>query len=376
MVTRRLGTTALASGLLWALSCTVGPDSSFTDLQPLVFPAEGQLGPGENEGSTIAIVIDSNRIDGFDIGEKYDLDLNKVQVGLRKGTVTGCVGKRGVFSLQAPPSSYLHKTRPGAYFTFLIVDLPGSDGSSGCGFDPGLPYPYTATLEVWIDGALAFAPRVRITGENGAPSELLDPDLDPEWQDAGPYAGIWMLDAQTQPLLRFRPKRAAGTFQPGQPAIGAMKFRYVTNDGCLTALRAYPASDAANATILVSPPYEWPPEGGNLDAYDVVLIDPKGIDLEYLQDLPGLDTTDETLAGEGPILDLAPDFDPGLNWEDPEVWAACFQQGGHPDYNIEDLQVYDLDGNELFEVGSVQVDTTEVPSQSAHLRVYLPGWGT
>jgi len=55
--------------------------------QPLVFPAQGQLGPtnpavGEEWGTTVAIAIDSNWNQAQDKYEFYDLDESRVEVWL------------------------------------------------------------------------------------------------------------------------------------------------------------------------------------------------------------------------------------------------------------------------------------------------------
>jgi hypothetical protein len=356
MVTRRLGTATALVWTMWALSCSVGPDGSFLDLQPLVFPSQGALGPTEEEpGSTIAVVIDSNYIEPGDIGEDHAIDGNRIWAVLRKGTTTADVWGRAVLSLQAPPNSRVHYERPGASFTVLLFDLPPSTGEYG--FDPGLPYPYTATLDVYVDETLVHQPRIVITGEDGASNEIIDSQfLSPE--------GLYY-DLAPRPTLRLRPKRAPGTFAPGQPSIGAIQFTFAAiEENCALDVRVHPAGEAANATTIVGPEYDAA-EGGGQDRYDVVLADPKGIALSYLSDLPGFDTTDETLASQGPIVDISFDFGSG-ELEDP---CEGFSDPGT--FSIRDLRVYDVDGNLMFvDVGNVVVDTTAAPDPAAVLRMY------
>lgn len=346
-----------AAVIVWvtcALACSVGPDSSFTDLQPLVFPAQAELG-AETPGSTVAVFLDSNYLWPADIAELHSLDASRVALKLRKDTeVSDDLFVRTLFSVQAPPNSVAHLERPGATVTLALVDLPHSVGVGG--FDPGVAFPYTAILEVWIDGALAFEPRITITGADGVPNEILDVGFKSVNSEE-----LWT--ARSQPTLRFRPKRAPGTFAIGQAPIGAIEFDFVTPDDCLQSLRVYPASEAANATAIVSEGTD----GGEVEGewYHVVLIDPKGIDLVYLEDEVVLDTTDETLAGQGPILDLSFAFDPE-SVED----ETCAGIASPEIFSIERLGVYDVNGNLLFWVQEPTVDTVAAPSATATLRVY------
>ena len=96
---RLIAITGLA--MSFSLGCNVGPDNSFADLQPLVFPSEGRLGTA-GWGSTAAVVIDSNYLDFADDWEFHDLHKSRVKINVTDPSVT----KREPFQI-APPETRL-----------------------------------------------------------------------------------------------------------------------------------------------------------------------------------------------------------------------------------------------------------------------------
>lgn len=336
-------------GVVLATACSVGPDGSYSDLQPLVFPSEGRLGTG-GLGSTAAILLDSNYIEGFDIAEMYDLHRSRVTV-----TVVDPLGVfpsvpanvRSVFGLQATSISLLHASKPGAWVTAVLVDLPAASALGG-----PLTYPFTAELQVSIDSTLDFAPRFIVVGEGGSPNDLLDAAF------ASPAEVNSTLEPR--PALRLRPKRGAGGFQEGEPPVGGIQFDVSYMHACISNVFAFPGSEAADAGCHVGPVLDTV---GDYKRRRVLLADASGFNLAFLADEPGFDTTDETLAGDGPLVDLA------INWKATNN-SACNLL--NPDLiHLSDLHVTDRDGNPLFAVaGPVEVDTVDLPSTTAYFRSY------
>lgn len=345
----RLLEVALVLAAGFASACTVGPDGSFSDLQPLVFPSEGQLG-ASGAGSTAAIVLDSNYIDHADLLELYDLHRSRVKVII--GDPLGVFPDtnatvRSVFSLQASTNSNRHGDRPGSWMTVVTFDLP-----SAAALGSPTAFPFTVLLRVAIDEVVDFEPRFIITGDAGAPNPLVDAQF--------ASANTVNESLQPRPTLRLRPKRAPGTFAPGVPTLGGLQFSVLYLSKCMTDVDAYPGTEAANGTAHVGPVL------GSAFGYSgrrVMLVDPGGFNLTFLADEPPFDTTDETLAGEGPLLDLA------VKWKqttDPDCDLANASL-----LVLQDLVVSDVNGNQVFSVaGTVELDSADAPSASAVFRRY------
>jgi hypothetical protein len=195
-------------------------------------------------------------------------------------------------------------------------------------------------------------PRFIVTGKTGKPNPLADVSFGSE---ATVNAAL-----EVRPTLRLRAKRGTELFQPGQPAYGGMEFTIAYLKTCINSVEAFPATEAADATAVVGPVL------GNAFGYDVVkavVIDPKGFSLTYLSDTPPNEATDETLAGEGPLVDIVVNWKATTNTACRLTNPALIQLGA--------LSVSDVDGNEVFAVpGTLPVDTTAAPVANAVFRTY------
>jgi hypothetical protein len=333
-----------------ASACTQGPDGN-TTLQPLVFPFEGQLGAsGSVTGTTVAIVVDSNYISAGDNAEVHDL--HRDRIGVVMVHPTGAFPNvpltvRSVFALSPSKNSNRHNTEPGATATVVVVDLPLASAVG----NPTI-FPITVKLRVEIDGVADVEPRFVLTGKTGIRNPIVDASI------------LAAFDArqalEPRPTLRLRPKRRAGTFQPGQPALGGMEFTLGYTTACIDAVEVFPVTEASDATAVVGPVFGT---SGGYSLAKTVLVDPKGFNLTYLVDTPPAETTDETLAGEGPLIDVAVDWkatnDPACSLNNPSL------------ITISDLRVSDVDGDQVFAApGVVQVDTVETPGSNAVFRAY------
>jgi hypothetical protein len=330
--------------VLWlALGCEVGPDGSFTDLQPLVYPSEGRLGDG-GAGATAAIVIDSNYLDMADDWEFHDLHKARVKVLVSDPSPTPAwtdvpAQVRQVFSLQTPPNSNLSKLRPGATVTLVVFDLPDQ-----AALNSPAP-PLTVVLKVLIDDVLTYEPRFIVSGVGGTPTAFIDPSI---------FSGNINTQLQPQPMIRLRGKRLAGYFEPGMPRIGALDFFLIYDPACITGVRAYGATEAANATTIVGPAL---PFFGGTKYRRIALVDPDGFDLDFLTDAGA----DQSLAGNGPLIDLGFDLKAG---------SGCTVSQANA-YAVFTMRVADLDGNWIFEFLDVpEVDRADAPSPTALLRAY------
>ena len=363
--------------------CNTGPDHlghndpASQDFDPLVFPWEGQLGDpaqagGDDFGSTAAILIDSNYIQIGDIRaatgaplEYFNLHEGRVTIKIKDANDDNLnwdgsieANLRSVVNLAADRTSVISLAWPGAWFTAAIFDLPSE--LSVINANSWIPagqdaYPAMALVEVYIDGNSTplHTSRFRITGGLGIPNDLADPSI---WGQA-----TLQEDLESQRMIRLRGKRGAQgqMFYEGQPPIGALEFDLEYLTVCARNMRAYPSTDAANATAIIGPPTEY----FSRETVHVVMVDPKGIEIPFLQDLPPYITTDPTLAGQGPFIDLAFDEDPMWDCDsmipDPSYWT------------ISNLLVTDLSGDVILErSGEVPVDTTDAPDSNAVLRLY------
>jgi hypothetical protein len=353
----RMRSVLLACLLAGTAGCTVGPDSSYTDLQPLVFPNEGRLGGVGADGTSMMLIVDSNAMGTFfgsyDLFERNDLTEARISAVLRDPSTSAStpVSIREFFAAELAPTTAWYNVMTGGSTTVIVVDLPAVDA-----LNTATPFPFTAILEVSIDGSLAFQPRVIISGAGGGPTELVSSTLQPGGID-------WLLRPSgglaVNRMVRIRPKRVPGTFAPGGPAIGGIELDVTYSDACYFEMFASSASDAASATAIASPPQA---AGAGLLRSHVVLVDPAGFDLEFLSDISGQNTVDETLLGEGPILDLQIQ-DNGS--------SSCSLPLAASEFAFSNLRAVDTAGNSLFTVASATADTAAAPSASANLRLYL-----
>ena len=375
-IARRFGVVALLGWL--ASGCTGGPDPSFSDSQPLVFPDVGFLGTS-GWGTTAAVVLDSNYLDiGYGGGcgppprpfaeegdnyELYDLHAGRIEIFLSHPFLTGggCGGGpglpegffidtpvniRSVFSVGATSTSQLALQAPGAELTVVIFDLPSRAALS---FPSS--YPFTAILRVEIDGLPYYAPRIIIRGEGGVPNPMVDAVT------LNVFGGS--PDAlEPQPTLRLRGKRGAGKFLQSQGVLGAIEFDFRYDASCIAAVRAFPATEAANGTAVVGPAAS---AGAGFEAVHVMMLAPEGFSLTFQNDEGDWNLIDETLAGHGPFLDLSLDYAPG---------ASCSLQDASV-FGIQNLLVVDLNGTPvLSRSGAVPMDSVAEPLPEAVLRFY------
>lgn len=297
---------ALAAGL----ACT--PTETPGVFEPLVFPSEARL------GGTAAVVIDSNYIALADDYERYDLENDRVHIILEDATgARADASLRQVFDLEPAAWSRYAQTRPGAWATVALFDLPQTGLATG-----------PATVIVEIEGVedATRQGRIEIVGSGGAPTEIVFPSAA---EDAETLL-------ESEPILRLRAIRAdAGNpgFQDAWTIAGIeLDVEYY---GCLRNARAFPDSDAARATAVLGPPQPGAPLH---ERRHVVLVDPKGFRLARPNDYFGL--ASPTSAGQGPFLTMA--FDRGTA-------ITCSGELGPGYFKIENLYVTDVDGQSLID---------------------------
>lgn len=356
----------VAIALIAALTfgCNRGPDGGGSDTDPLVFPWEGRLGTPTTEnpegwGSTAAVLIDSPYLPILDAWEF--LDLHKERVTIKIADAEPGPGHywdppveahlRSVFNLGPARTSKRAESWPGFWFTTALFDLP-SEAALGSPSE----YPFTVFVQVFVDGVLVYEPRFEITGASGVPNPLADESIYGQ--------GGFQESLEPQRMIRLRGKRfnpeknsedEKKWFYPGQDPIGAVEFdlEYITV--CVSAIRPYPSTEAANATAIVGPPT---PSGDHRETVHVVMVDPKGIELQFLDESHPFA---QFLAGQGPMIDLAVD--------DVPVYHCNI--GSPAAFKISNLLVTNLDGQEIVRVdGVVKVDTDSAPNSDASLRLY------
>lgn len=271
---------ALAS-LVAILACQQGPGGP-TDFESAVFSGEARL------GGTAAIAIDSNYIPASDSVELYDIAPTRVTVFITDDLdVELQATVRAVFPLVQARSSKVDL--PGRWITVALFDLPES----------GLTTPAEQGLvRVVLDGTTEIAhSTIRIVGDGGSPWLVPPPGSDP-----------LELGLETRSLLRLRAVRrnpqTGGSPVPADAfldtwQIGGLELE-VDYPDCLEPPDAFTSTEAVNATALVQ---ELGSIGGGMARARVVLIAPLGFQLQLPNDPFG--TSPATVAGEGPILDLA-----------------------------------------------------------------------
>lgn len=342
----KLGRKASAVALslaAWLVGCTEGPDLVGGVNNPLVFPWAAQFGPpGDPEhtlGDTVAIVIDSNYDPNIqsDFSEYYDRHRENVTIEIShplnpNGWSTE-VTLRGVFQLGPSDHSWQGAVNPGAWFTVAVFDLPAVDAIPAFMADPP-DYPLDTVLKVRFDGYWRRTAEFEVTGQDGRPNPLSDETVHPQLLDR----------LAPRRMVRLRPIRQQGT-GPGFPEplapIAGIEFDVKYDPDCANPLvptpSVYPTAEAAHATAIVGPASD--PDGGLVTAH-VVVVDPKGFTLTFLNWLIGGDLT---LAGNGPLLDLQ--FAPVTT---PE--GCLFSDPNDPSFTpltLKNLLVYGMDGQTL-----------------------------
>ncbi len=360
--TRNLVLLALVSAII-AVGCNQGPNGQ-TEPAQLLFPWEGQLGD-TSTGTTVAIVLDSEYIPFFDSHEFHNLHTDRVRIWLSNVApdVWDSVEiiPRSVFSLAVPPSSKRHLTQPGASVTIALFDLPNASAV------PLAPQtPFVANVEVWIDQVAVATPTPEflITGVSGTSNPIVADSiaaLYPEFDEFLP-------SLEPQRMIRLRGKRGLSgddLFYIGQNAIAGIEFDFIYPSDCLNNLRAYARTEASNATVFVGAPVVDAMAG--LETVKVILTDPKGFDLGFLLDFPTYNNADTTLAGTGPLLDLAFDDEMGSTCLDPGVFPDEFPS----EFAIENLFVTDVNGMPIIgPLTTVKIDSGAATDSLALFRIY------
>jgi hypothetical protein len=170
-----------------------------------------------------------------------------------------------------------------------------------------------------------------------------------------------ILEDAPNPIVRIRPMRDPNE-DPIQPVvafrkdweIGSVEFMFRYDDACIgSILEAEPQTDAKRGSlVVVGPRIDEGPESKQ----KVILVAPTGITLTFVS----VDYFDDTLAGQGPMLDLMVE----------KLDEACDVTAS---IQIRKLAVADLDGTVLLESPSiVPVDkgTTPVPNNPI-FRIYV-----
>jgi len=334
-----------------AVGCNLGPGGNATGYQPLLFPLEGQLGD-TSAGTTVAMIVDSNYIEGSDLLEIHDLHKARVQVLVSDpvggGWTDAPANVRSVFPIQAPSNTLAGQNRPGLTATIVLFDLPSASALN----NPS-SFPLTVLLKLLIDGQEDLSAEFNVLGASGTATNLIEPMLNLTL--FGLQSPLGQL--APQPMIRLRGKRGAGKFEASQPKLGAIEFLFTWDRTCINIVRPYPATEAADATALIGPSS---PVDGIFRSAKIALIHPAGFRPKYLASASGTLTADETLAGTGPFLDLG--F--GLKGN-----SLCSLDSPNI-FSISDFRVYDISGNVVIESASVEVDTAGAPSNSALLRKY------
>ena len=334
-----------------AVGCNLGPNGNATEYQPLLFPSEGQLGDTD-VGTTVAMIVDSNYIEGSDVLEIHDLHKDRVRVVVSApvggGWTDALANVRSVFPIQAPSNTLAGRTRPGLTATIVLFDLPSANALN----NPSV-FPLTVLLKLLIDGQEDLSAEFNVLGTSGTRTALIHPVLDLTIFGLNSPLG----QLAPQPMIRLRGKRGPGMFEASQPKLGGVEFLFTWDRTCITLVRPYPATEAAEATALVGPSSTI---AGDLRSAKISLIHPAGFRPKYLTSASGTPTADETLAGTGPFLDL------GFTLKGNSLCSL-----DSPDiFSISDFRAYDISGNLLIDSASVELDTEEAPSSSALLRKY------
>jgi hypothetical protein len=270
------------------LSCSPDLRGGLADYHLLVFPGEAEL------GGSAAAVIGSNYTPGADEIEDYELGFSRVGIRIRDAAdVEWDATVRSVFPLAAPATSRLAETRPGAWITVVLFDLP--DLAEAPTFDVGTEPPFLADVIVEIDEEPQLAEEaigsIRITGLGGAgvggqPTTVL-------W----PGVGELELDSR---LVRFRPVLDTGAGvgfpqEPGGTMIAGLQADLAYLKPCFEDAEVYTGTEASDAGIHLGPEVEI----GYYAYRRLVITHPRGFTL-----MPPVGGAPDAL-GEGPLIEAA-----------------------------------------------------------------------
>jgi len=363
---------ATVVGMGLSFGCNEGPDGNGATTDPLVYPWEGQLGRDDGWGSTMAILIDSSHILGDATLEYHNLDADRIDLELvDDGTTDGIewsnpvpVNLRYVFNLGPTRSSEIARALPGFNFTVAVFDLPPASDSEFTITGSG-PFEAMGEIDVYVDGggSPVHTSRIVLTGIEGYPNPLGDPSIFGQ--------GDLMDDLGAQRMIRLQPKRddpdttteVEGPFYEGMGTIGSIEFDFEYSSLCNHTPRVYPANDASNA-LAYAGPFTFTGTGYRYAGH-VVIVDPKGINVAFEESQPPTIIRDETLAGTGPIIDIA--------FNDNVAYTCDITEESPPNtiWKVSNLLVTALDGTVLVdESGVLVLDTPEDPSSDAAFRMY------
>jgi hypothetical protein len=296
-------------------SCSPNLRGTTAEHQLLVFPGEAEL------GATASAVISSNYVPGADELEEYQLERSRVEVWIEDASdIRWEATVRAVFPLAASATSKLAQTKPGAWATVVLFDLPTA--AQAPTFDDSSPADVIVSLdgvEQEEDGRIGT---IRITGTGGVgiggqPTAILWP----------PIADL-ELDSL---VMRYRPVLDADTGTPGggfPPEAGGTQVAGIEADlvyfsPCFMDAEVYAGTEASNAGIHLGP--QQVVGGAGFVVYRHLLVTyPDGFTLEPPVNLPPVMGSADRL-GEGPLLEVAFDrpnqslFDCDA-FEEPLVW--------------------------------------------------------
>lgn len=274
-----------------ALSCSPDLRGTLADFQLLVFPGEAEL------GGSAAAVIDSNYIPGADQYEDYVLERSRVDVDIKDASgVKWPATVRAVMPLAASPASRLAQTRPGAWATVVLFNLPTD---ADIDLDPGPPYQADVIISIDAveqtdDEAIGS---IVITGRGGAgiggqPTSIL-------W--SGGLSSFELDDV----VMRFLPLRDPGgqtgegfPDEPGGTVIGGIEADLVYLIPCYKDPEPFTGSEATDAGVYLGPAEVLGVGGGYYKIQHMVITHPEGFTLQA----PAGGVAEAL--GEGPLFDL------------------------------------------------------------------------
>lgn len=287
-------------------------------------------------GALVGVPVDSN-LNPFSTGELYDLSSQNVTVELRwnDGSTDQFVSVAAVDVMEvwAAPG-----TRPLEYVGSLISNPPDPETRAWVAiavfevpddlgvYPPGTTFPLDVTVHPLRDGEPIAAP-----GAIMASLRILDEDFGHDPLEAlAPRA----MELEPPPLLRVVGVAGPGSFDPtwfdgnpgnGELRIGSVEFELQHPGAGPEAV--YATGQAASGVALLGP-------GSTGGRTRVLLAAPEGFRLPP-------ENASTSQAGDGPFLDLH--FAPG----------TLFVPG---DFEVLDLRVTDLDGNEILYESDDAVD--------------------
>lgn len=273
---------------------------------PVAFPNAALL------GQTMAIAIDGNAMEGFDIA-LTDLAADTIEIEINDDTGIVSITPRAVFyggasDLRSPYSA----ARPGAWIAIVLFDLPTTLQYASY---PPQPDPSIRIKHHGVN-LIGREPSIKIMGTGGTPHTFYPTGL---FAPGEPFEKT----LEPDPALRIRTRKDQGAFAWTEPGgeltpIGSIQLD-VLYPACVSSPDAYGGGEATRATVLEN-------DDGS-GRVKIMLIDPEGFTLPPPE--AGSDR-----AGRGPVLEVA--FD-----------KSCAFVAG--EFDVENLLVTDTFGNVLID---------------------------